>query len=66
MKQYYTVCLCFGREKCEIQTAEIAKRNNADSYIIEPVGASQPFNIACKGPTLIAYKGLIIKEEEPQ
>lgn len=50
----YTVCLCFGKEKCEAITAEIAKRNNAIDYIVEPVVAPMSTNLA--------YRGKIIKE----
>ena len=51
MKEY-TVCLCFGRDKCEAITEETAIRNKADSYRVVPVAA--PFHIEP------AYKGIII------
>ena len=56
MLKQYTVCLTFNREQCEADTAEIAKRNNAVDYVIEPVVARPSLNFA--------YRGSIIKEEE--
>ncbi len=52
----YTVCLCFGREKCESITKEIAKRNGSTSYIVEPVLAP-----CCNEP---GYRGQIFLTEE--
>ena len=49
----FTVCLCFGRDKCERETREIAERNSADNYKIIPVDA--PFH-----SWEPAYKGVII------
>ena len=49
----FTICLCFGRDKCEEITRETAERNNADSYAVIPVEA--PFR-----SDDIAYKGIII------
>lgn len=54
MRKEYIVCLCFGREKCETITSEIAKRNNAIDYIVEPVIAPMCFEFA--------YRGKIVKE----
>ncbi len=55
MFKEYTVCLCFGREKCEAITSAIAKRNYAVDYIVEPVVAPYcPYH---------AYRGKIVKEE---
>ena len=51
----YTVCLCFGREKCEQITKALAEKNGADSYIIEPVLAP-----CCTNP---GYRGQIIFNE---
>lgn len=64
MLKEYTICLCFGREKCEQTTEEIAKRNNAIDWFIEPVLAP-PVHHICRGPIAqqIAYKGIIIKED---
>lgn len=54
MCKQYTVCLCFGREHCSETTQEIAKRNNAIEWFIEPVYAPLTNEIA--------YKGIIVKE----
>ena len=54
MLKEYTVCLCFGREKCEAITSEIAKRNNAVDYIVEPVIAPYAYEFG--------YRGKIVKE----
>lgn len=54
MLKEYIVCLCFGKEKCEAITSEIAKRNNAVDYIVEPVIA--PYSMQ------LAYRGKIVKE----
>lgn len=53
--KWYVVCLCFGQEKCEKETAEIAKRNNAISYVVEPVAAGNPSHHVRQ----IAFKGSI-------
>ena len=58
MPKKYTVCLCFGYEKCEAITSEIAKRNNAVDYIVEPVIARRDVIF---GDTL-GYRGKIIME----
>ena len=54
MCKEYTVSLCFGREHCEEVTKEIAKRNEAIDWFIEPVYA--PLT------NQLAYRGKIIKE----
>lgn len=54
MCKNYTVCLCFGREHCEETTKEIAKKNNAKEWYVEPVYA--PLT------NQLAYRGTIIKE----
>ena len=59
MLKRYLVCLTSNREQCEVDTAEIAKRNNAISYEIDGVVGQAPFY-------KIAYRGYIIKEEEVQ
>lgn len=51
--KYYTVCLCFGREKCETITAALANKNSAADYLIEPVFASMSREIAYRGSILI-------------
>lgn len=56
MLKQYTVCLCFGREKCDAITSEIAKRNNAIDYIVEPVIALHTREFA--------YRGKIIKGDD--
>lgn len=56
MLQSYTVYLTFDHEKCKADTAEIAKRNNAIDYVIEP--------IAVMHTSQLAYRGSIIKEAE--
>ena len=55
MCKQYTVCLCFGREHCEEVTQEIAKKNKAVEWFVEPVSA--PFS------QVPAYRGTIVKEE---
>lgn len=59
MLKKYLVCLTFDREQCEVDTAEIAKRNNAISYEIDGIVGQALFY-------QIAYRGYIIKEEEVQ
>lgn len=54
MCKQYTVCLCFGREHCLETTEEIAKKNNAIDWFIEPVVA--PLT------SQLAYRGTIVKE----
>lgn len=54
----YIVTLCFGREKCERETAELARRNCADDYVIEPVKA--PFH--SREPGWLG--SLLFKDEE--
>lgn len=54
MCKQYTVCLCFGREHCLETTEEIAKKNNAIDWFIEPVFA--PLT------SQLAYRGTIVKE----
>lgn len=56
MTKSYTVRLTFDHEKCKADTAEIAKRNNAIDYIVEPVGVLHTLQPA--------YRGRIIKEAE--
>lgn len=55
MLKRYLVCLTSNREQCEVDTAEIAKRNNAIDYEIDGVLGQAPF---CR----VAYRGFIIKE----
>ena len=55
MLKSYIVCLCFGREHCEEQTKEIAERNNAVDWYVDPVEA--PLT------NQLAYRGTIVKEE---
>ena len=55
MTKSYTVCLTFDYEKCKAVTSELAKRNDAIDYVIEPV--------AVKPSLQFAYRGRIIKEE---
>ena len=57
MLKRYLVCLTFNREQCEVDTAEIAKKNNAIDFEIDAVVGQAPFY-------QIAYRGFIIKEEE--
>jgi hypothetical protein len=57
MLKRYLVCLTSNREQCEVDTAEIAKRNNAIDYVIDAECGQAPFY-------QIAYRGFIIKEEE--
>ena len=57
MLKRYLVCLTSNREQCEVDTAEIAKRNNAIDYEINGEVGQAPFY-------QIAYRGFIIKEEE--
>ena len=54
MCKNYIVSLCCGREHCEEVTSEIAKRNNAIDWFIEPVIA--PLS------RQLAYRGMIVKE----
>lgn len=56
MLKQYTVCLTFDHEKCEADTAAIAKRNNAIDYVVEPVAVMHTLQLA--------YRGRIIKEAE--
>ena len=56
MKKGYIVCLCFGREKCELQTMETAERNNTKDWEVVPVSA--PYS---REP---AYRGIIYLPEE--
>jgi hypothetical protein len=58
MLKRYLVCLTSNREQCEVDTAEIAKRNNAIDYVVDAECGQAPFY-------QIAYRGFIIKEEEP-
>lgn len=50
----YTVCLCFGKDDCEERTEEIAHKNNAVNWFVEPVIA--PLSLQ------LAYRGKIVKE----
>lgn len=54
MCKEYTVCLCFGKEHCEETTREIAQKNNATNWFIEPVEAPLSYTQA--------YRGKIVKE----
>ena len=66
MKKWFVVCLCFDRAQCEADTAEIAKRNNATEYVIEPVRAGTPFPswLNRNQPFVIAYRGSILVKQE--
>jgi hypothetical protein len=57
MLKRYLVCLTSNREQCEVDTAEIAKRNNAVDYVVDAEFGIFPMR-------QIAYRGFIIKEEE--
>lgn len=35
--KYFTVALCFNRERCDATTKNIMLQNNADGYILECV-----------------------------
>lgn len=54
MCKNYVVCLCFRLEHCKETTSEIAKRNNAVDWFVDPVFA--PLT------NQIAYRGTIVKE----
>ena len=54
MLKQHIVCLCLGKEHCEETTEEIAKRNNANDWFVEPVYA--PLS------SQLAYRGTIITE----
>ena len=54
MCKQYVICLCFGEEHCKEVTEEIAKRNNAVDWSVEPVVA--PLSLQ------LAYRGTIVKE----
>lgn len=54
MIKNHTVCLCFSKDDCEERTREIAKRNNAIDWYVEPVFA--PLT------NQVAYRGTIVKE----
>ena len=54
MCKKYIVSLCFGEEHCKEVTEEIAKRNNAVDWFVEPVVAPLSHQLA--------YRGTIIKE----
>ena len=64
MLKEYVLCLCFGFERCKTQTEEIAKRNNAVDWLVEPVFAPPVHGISY-GPIVqqIAYRGKIVIEE---
>ena len=53
MLKQYIVCLCFGRDHCKEVTSEIAKKNNAIDWFIEPVYAPLTEQLA--------YRGTIVK-----
>lgn len=52
----HTVCLCFGKEKCQTETEELALRNHAAGYEIIPVATPYSRNLA--------YKGVLIMRKE--
>lgn len=54
MCREYIVCLCFGEDHCKETTREIAKKNNAVDWFVEPVIA--PLS------RQLAYRGKIVKE----
>ena len=54
MCKQYIVCFGFDKKCCEETTKEIAKRNNAIDWFIEPVYA--PLT------NQLAYRGTIVKE----
>ena len=54
MCKEFTVCLCFGIDHCKEVTEEIAKRNNATDWFVEPVAAPLSYTLA--------YRGKIVKE----
>lgn len=54
MCKQYVVCLCFEESNCKETTKEIAVRNNAIDWFVEPVYA--PLT------SLLAYRGTIVKE----
>ena len=54
MCKQYVVCMCFGEDHCKETTEEIAKRNNAIDWFVEPVYAPMT--------SQIAYRGTIVKE----
>lgn len=51
--KWYTVCLCFGREKCEQITSTLAKKNNAIDYCVESVEARYSKEFAYRGKILL-------------
>lgn len=51
----HIVCLCFGEDHCKETTMEIAKRNNAIDWFVDPVRA--PIT------SEIAYRGTIVLKE---
>ena len=63
MCKNYIICLCFSEDHCRETTKEIAKRNNAIDWFIEPVFAP-PIHYISYGPIRqqIAYRGTIVKE----
>ena len=54
MCKQHIVCMCFEEADCEETTKEIAKKNNAKGWFVEPVFA--PIT------SQIAYRGVIVKE----
>lgn len=54
MYKNHVVCFSFNKECCEEDTKEIAKRNNAIDWFIDPVFA--PLT------NQLAYRGTIVKE----
>lgn len=47
------VCLCIGEDLCREQTAEIAKRNHASKWFVEPVYAPLSEQLTYKGSILL-------------
>lgn len=51
--KWYTVCLCFNYGECLQRTSELAKKNNAVDYIVEPVGVGYSLLLAYRGQILL-------------
>lgn len=54
-KKWFTVCMCFNKDKCEAVTLAIAIKNNAYDHVVEPVGA--PY------ASIPGYRGRILCDE---
>lgn len=55
----HVVCLCFGRDKCTEQTKELAERNHAFGYEVDPVDAPHSYQPAYRGTLLMLNDPLI-------